>query len=462
MREVKASLRDHREIIGLVAAALAIRYLLMPFNHIWDITTFHNLFVNLATGTNPYDEFVRKTYETRASVKGWSRWYAYYAYPPGLIYLYSPLADLWAALVGHVPATKYLPVGRISYPPRGVVNPWFLVLFKTPIFLADIGIGLLLARMAGQRAMKLYLFNPLVILVSAMWMFDAIPLFFLLAGVYLVNHDHPIGAGVSIGLGTIFKFFPVFVAPAIALYYLRDRDWSFLSFGTSLLATIAIFVAPYAGDVMATLDYHGSRVGGGLTLHTFIHLYSTVTTDSVLWLQTSLSPTVGSITLIGGLAFVYVWAYNRNLTLYSTVAVTLAGFMLSTKLVNEQYGMWLVPFLILVGLEHGFSPIRRLAYKASYALPIGYAIVNVPILIFFYPLGFHLQESLSLLTRIEYPEQLRAAWLSLVAVCFVITMLGVARTFAVARPGQAGLDETDTAASPANQSNHHSNEVVSK
>lgn len=422
------AVRTRVPLVALFAGALALRYALMAFNHVWDITTFYNMFVNLATGTNPYDEFVRLTHESRASTSFWSRWYPYYAYPPGLIYLYTPIANLWADLTSARIATEYLPLGAVSYPPRGVLDPWFLFLFKTPIFLADLAIGALLVRMADLRIAALYLFNPLVVLISAMWMFDAIPLFFLLLGVYFVDRGHPVPAGAAIAVGTVFKFFPAFVAPAIVLYYLRREEWAFLSFGLSLVVVLGALMAPFVPDLLPTLSYHGSRSGGGMTLHSLIYLYSTLSDGSVLWLQTLLSPRIGSLTLVGGMAITYVLIHRWQLTLYSSVVVALAGFFLSTKLVNEQYAMWIIPAMLLLIADHP-TPMRRLLYKATYAIPIAFAIINVPMLIFFYPLA--MGQDVGFLSSIQYPEAMQAVALVFFAIAFMVTMALSIRHFAV-------------------------------
>lgn len=424
--DIAVVVSNHSGALRIIAAALLIRYSLMWFNHIWDITTFHNMFINLATGVNPYDEFVRLTHERRSSVQFWSRWHAYYAYPPGLIYLYTPLAKIWATLIGDIPSTRYISSG-LTYPPRGVLNPVFLVLFKTPIFAADVGIGVLLYKYAGVRAMKRYLFNPLVILVSAMWMFDAIPLFFLLAGVYCVYHDRPVVAGAMIGVGAVFKFFPAFVAPAIVLYYLKRRSWSCFTFGASFSITMFGLIAPYFTDMLPTLEYHGSRVGGGMTAHVLITVYSAFTNGDILWIQTELSPTVGSLTLIAGLTLIYVWGYRNELGLNSIVIITLSGFFLATKLVNEQYGMWIIPFLI-IALESHSTSLREILYKCTYMLPIAYAVVNVPLVSFLYPLGFIIDDIGIVGMEVSY--DVRSVFLTLFAFAFMITMLANIREYA--------------------------------
>lgn len=411
--------RSVRFLSILIISSLVVRYSLMFFNHPWDITTFHNLFINLANGVNPYDVFIFRTHQGRSLVHGWSRYYPYYAYPPGLIYLYTPISDVWA-WGQQVPPATYLYPGMWELPPAGTADLWFLFLYKTPIFLADIGVGLLLYKMAGKKSASLYLFNPLVILVSASWMFDAIPIFFLVLSIFLVQTERPILAGLSLGIGAVFKFFPAFAGPPIALWYLNRRDPSVYKFSLAGALSFFMLIIPYSSGFLFSLQFMSGRVGGGLTLHSLVYWISINTEMPVLWLQTELSPEIGSLTLVAGLMLTYLYIYKNNLNLYSSIAVGMIGFLISTKIINEQYATWVIPALILVLSTSGWSIKKRILYKLMYSIPVAYAIFNVPIYNFFGSL--YASVGNPLISNIQYPDQLRSTILVIFALMFFVTL----------------------------------------
>ena len=104
--------------------------------------------------------------------------YEYYAYPPAPLYIYWPLAHLYAWL--HPTATYFIPVSGTFAVPN--LTPDFFFLLKLPIWIADFLVAALLARMSGTiRGWRDYLLNPYVLLVSAAWTFDAIMLLGLVA-----------------------------------------------------------------------------------------------------------------------------------------------------------------------------------------------------------------------------------------------------------------------------------------
>src|SRR5690242_13581029 len=77
--------------IGLLA--LALRVVLLPLGHEWDLTVDYNVFMDLARLHSPYDTFSTLTHIARSAE--WNTVYEYYAYPPLPLYIYFPLAKLY-------------------------------------------------------------------------------------------------------------------------------------------------------------------------------------------------------------------------------------------------------------------------------------------------------------------------------------------------------------------------------
>jgi hypothetical protein len=416
----------NRPLVQICTLALVIRYSLMWFNHPWDISTFYNTFVNLSNNTSPYDEFLRLTALHQASIQESAPWYQYFAYPPGAMYIYMPLAKLWGVIHPGPETTQYLSPGTHYYPAEGARGFSFLFLYKTPIFLADLGIGVLLYKLTGRvRAASMYLLNPLVVLVSAMWMFDSIALLFLIAAIYCVTIDRPVFVGVFLAFGTLVKIFPAFAAPAIVVYYINRSDHDWVKVFLSYFTTIGVLIIPFMPEFASVMSFHGNRWGGGLTIHSLQLLLAAFTDYSRIWLLFGLSPAIGSITLITGVALATIYVFQHDLMLYSAVCVAIAAFLLSTKLVNEQYGMWMIPLLILCMDVEDTDSMRNILICIT-LLPILLAIIRVPILAFLYPIGIPPELTAALIVpKITYTLQ------ALLAAAFVIAMLFLIKHYSI-------------------------------
>jgi hypothetical protein len=82
-----------RVVLFTVVAALALRIVLLPLGHWWDLTVDYNVFIDLARGQSPYDtlrELANISYSAH-----WQPYYEYYAYPPAPLYVYWPFAHLF-------------------------------------------------------------------------------------------------------------------------------------------------------------------------------------------------------------------------------------------------------------------------------------------------------------------------------------------------------------------------------
>lgn len=233
--------------------------------------------------------------------------------------------------------------------------------------------------------MLAYLFNPLVVLVSAMWMFDAIPLLFLVGAIYCVRRDKPVFARVSLGLGAAFKFFPLLTVPAFAVYYMNREGHKWLHLVAGFLATFGVIVAPFYPEILEIVSFHLSRPGGGLTLHSLHQLVPFFTDSDTLWILHDFSPTLGSVTTILGLTAVTIWIHRSDMALYSATFLVLVVFFLSTQHVKAYYPMWLVPLFLLV-LYHFGSPRLRFLFYGVTVLPILMAMLRGPLLVAFHPI----------------------------------------------------------------------------
>lgn len=433
-----------RQIIGLLALALGIRYALMLFNHPWDIQTWYNMFVDLAKGQSPYETLRYLTESTRSrygliwyesgrilSSKP-AVFYEYYAYPPFLMILYYPLAKLYSLFF---PLEYSFALPYTSTLNR--INPFFHLFFKTPIFLSDLGIGILLYKMASRKAMKSFLLNPYIILISACWCFDSMAAFFLLFSIYLVKIKRLVGSSLSLALGTATKFYPFLILPLINLYFLREGvSWKKILLYNAVFFLILIgIILPFWEGFRLVLDFHSRRAGVGLSLHTSLYLMAQFAKSGAWIYYQIFSPAIGAFTLTIGLLLSYYYLARRNLPLNIMILFIFTAYLLFSKIVNEQYLFMLIPFLLLE-ISCRYSEKKRLIYKLMWSLPFAFGIINTPIYMF--GLSFYLSVFKPDLTIVQIameayatavPKVVHGVMLFSMASLFVVSCIYALRVF---------------------------------
>jgi hypothetical protein len=376
--------RGRRVLWMIGGLAVALRLLLLPIGHPWDITIDYNVFIDLMKNHSPYDTFNTLSHIARSA--RWDSVYEYYAYPPVPIYLYYPLAKFYGLLHPH--ATYFFAVPDSYAVPNLSIDFFFLL--KAPIWIADFLIAALLARMSGTvRGFRDYLLNPYVLLISGAWTFDAIMVLGLVAGVYAVYKNKLIWSGIALAFGTMVKFFPVIAVPTILIYLIKKKRplKEILLFLGSYAIACLIFLGPFLQGLLSVIGFHGTRPGGGMTWQYFW-------TASALFAQTStLKPTLEALSVFSTpglvivmlLAYWYIW--YTEMTLNRAIIVTILGFFVGSKLINEQYALMIIPFVWLEAYRS--QGAWRWFYRLFWIVPLAFAIMHVPIDRFFW-LFYHM------------------------------------------------------------------------
>lgn len=302
-------------------AALVVRLALLPWTEGWD---FHSI-ARLATLTLQGRDVYALT-PPQLHVAPW-------AYFPPCLYLYTSLA--WLAL-------------HTGWP--------FLILGKLPVVVADLAVGGLLYRALQQRGqsqpvatlgMALYLFNPLVLYNGAFsGRFDAVALAFLLLA---LEAYHTRWFAPAYAVAVAVKTFPLFLLPLLLLG--RDRQAvSRLGVASGLLAVLALpAIVTDPGGLLHNLLYHArGGLGGKLSVY-LIPL-------AAHWFSPSQGVRVAqAANLLFGVALLSA----VRQPLYRKAALCFALFVALAPTVYEQYLLWSLPFLIVVGLQE-----RRLSVLA--------------------------------------------------------------------------------------------------
>lgn len=310
--------------LALAAAAVALRIALAPFTEDpWDLPAWRLAGVRLCAGQSPYEP------------------------ADALPFAYPPLWGAWcwaaAALAG-----------------EGPVALWRLVL-KLPLIAAEVGLAAMLWKRAGAGAGLAVLLSPLFFAVSALWgQFDALPCLCLALGIAALEDGRPARAGLLLGIATGFKgFFPGFIVPWLAIHAARRLGLPaaarFLGASGLALGTILAPALLLDGrDFLACYAFHADRAPQGLTP----------------WIYAaSLARAIADPLLAAALVLATAWLATEA-SIARGCALLVAVFLVTSKVVNEQYLLWLATPLLMAGMLREAWAVM-LAGTAFLALHIG-------------------------------------------------------------------------------------------
>lgn len=359
-------------IIALLA--LAIRILLLPIGHWWDLTVDYNVFIDLIQGHSPYDTMVYLSHIAKAA--GWDTTYEYYAYPPVPLYFYWPLAQIYGLL--HPGATYFIPMsGSFAMPSLSLD---FFFLLKLPMWIADFLIATLLARMSGTiRGFRDYLLNPYVLLIAAAWTFDNVMVLGLVAGVYYLQQGKFTRSGIAMAFGTMVKFIPAIAVPTFVLYMIKKQRplREIVTFLVAYGVACIVFLGPYLKGLLYVVNFHSGRVGGGMNWQMFWRLWTFFPRGTELDPMSLAIGAFGTPMLVIALLLAYWYAFTSDMRLNRMIIVTLLAFFIGSKLVNEQYALVVLPFAFLEARQVGGA--WRWLYRLLWIVPLAFAVMRVPI-----------------------------------------------------------------------------------
>ncbi len=304
----------------------------------------------------------------------------------------------WAlALVAHGPAGFYASTNFIDYPPGyfyilGIVGKiWSLlfsghdvgygvlaILVKLPAILFDLGLGALIyaiARRFGSEklalgAAALYLLNPAIIFVSALWgQVDSVACFFALLGIYALlrsdDFELPrarlwiVGGWIALAYSLLIKpqaavLLPLFIAFACARRERRElRLWA-TAYGiiAAIVFTIVLVEPFYPSNPIAAIVWLLQRLSFGTNVYAYnsvnafnlwaLHFWGS---NGLFWQQDStfigpIAQWVWGIILVCVAVALVVWRYVQVQTpqaLLQAAAIALLGFFTLATRMHERY-----------------------------------------------------------------------------------------------------------------------------
>jgi len=277
-------------------------------------------------------------------------------------------------LEGKVPY-RDIPVGKTDYPPlisyTMMVTVFlcgdFVFLCKLPFIIGDLLIGYVLYIFAKEWQVNsdnsshrsyiitlIYLFLPYPIFESSfIGRFDSIPTLFLLLTIYFLHKEHHNYAGLCWGIGIMYKWFPVIVAPIIFLYFFKTQKMKtlarFLFITCALCFLISLpFLILAPNQYISTYLFHltDREISTDLAIYS---LYSYLTNDYSLIVRI-ISTTIQIAVLLGLLLkFSLVKkVFETPYVLIILSALFLNAFVLFNRIINPQYFFWYFPILLFL------------------------------------------------------------------------------------------------------------------
>jgi len=240
---------------------------------------------------------------------------------------------------------------------EAITNPslyWYLILLKVPILIFDFLIGFLLYKLMGKKALFLWLFNPLTIVLLYIFSnVDIFPLFFVLLSCLFYKKDKNLLSAIALGVGAGFKMYPLLLLP---FFLISQKDWRrMIIYLAGALGTFFLILMPFMGPAMLQ-----SSLVSGLSTRIFQG-------QMPLGFGESLYPAVI------GLVVIYLLAYlKKNISMENWIVILLLT-LFSFIHFHIQWLMWGAPFVLMVWLKNEkIKPLLLVAILLAFSIPLMY------------------------------------------------------------------------------------------
>lgn len=287
-----------------------------------DIHAYETAIVDLLEGRNPY-VWTLESFSNPDDPGNHG-----FAYLPAILYLYAPLYLIYLATT--IP---------------------FEVLWKIPVLLADIGIGLYLIRVFYKKdylalvvSLLLWFFNPYSYLRSGYAYIDPITIFLMLFALYYLEKDD-VKAGALYGLSIAFKTFPYLLFP---IFLLKSKNkLKFLGAGLIIALAVSLpflrSLTDFTTYIKGSLLVHGERFIQGRPFLYYIRYYYKIELFELIPFKV-----YTLLASFSGWAVVAILYFKKWVTdKYTLAIVPFLTFYLFTPVLNRTYLIWFIPVYII-------------------------------------------------------------------------------------------------------------------
>lgn len=314
-----------------------------------------------------------------------------------------------------------IPQSLNFYPSFNVLYiPGFLFDFitKLPLLLSDVFATILLYKIVtsltnnkslGEKASFLWFFNPFLIWVSAVWgMWDTIAALFSLACFYFLLKRKFVFSSICLSIAVLLKVYPLLFLVPIGIFLYKSsfkeaRMKNSLKFFSIFFAATFLLIIPYLGNVTSVISgiLAPNPVTSGSTTNPVSNPIAYGLTYWSVFLVIRLtnfqitSSLVSLVSLVSVLLVVFVllatyWkttkltfqkpAYDLALVLL----LPILAFFLTFRIINEQWFVWSLPFLVIVSVG---GRIKGIFYWGTSLFALLYTVLNCPLPFYFLPLA---------------------------------------------------------------------------
>lgn len=278
-------------------------------------------------------------------------------YPPAIYFFHGVFYSIFQNFV----SADFLQVFLFDLP--NTFGNWQLYLhllfLKLPFLLPDLGSAFLLMSLLNSLRNRLlifslWMFNPINLYATyLMGQFDIIPTFFIILSLYFIFKNTrvvfisaPVLAAISLGLGTAFKIYPLFLAIPLASV---TESWR------ERIKIIVLGPLVYLLTISPFLPSSGFRSSALLANQSLKSFYA----------QIPISGGESILLFLAALIFVYLLFLSVKIgpaLLWQRYFIILLLFFIFTH-THPQWFLWLIPFFIFDLIQSNFKhwPVISLA-----------------------------------------------------------------------------------------------------
>ena len=361
-----AKIAKFQPIINVLIFGVLIRIVLALYlTHDWDFQVWYISFADVTSG-------LKSPYATMS-----------FSYPPLWAYTLTPFASIFS-LFSNV--NDAIIRTNINGPLIVAINPLFNLLVRLPLIASEIFVGLIIFNHVlkyknmhtAYRSFALWFLNPFVIFISCVFgQFDVLAaLMVVLAFIFLLEKKY-LNSGLSLGLGALTKIYPIYLLPLYFIFALMDEIYGekksqvfaifkktlshYALIFAGLISSFLLILPPllisgsfsnFLNAVFRRSEYITSL--GGISPTNLVYFTGP---ELFFWLNeagrpqflfSSLSIILWSSILLVSLfyAFRSKISFPHQKFLYAQI-MAICCIYLTSLMVNPQYIIWILPFLVL-------------------------------------------------------------------------------------------------------------------
>lgn len=208
----------------------------------------------------------------------------------------------------------------------------------------------------------LFALSP-ALLVTATVNWDFLAIVLAVAGLWFWARNHPLLAGVFLGLGTSAKLWPLFILGPIVVLAMRKRDYERMII--ALVGAVATWLAVNLPIMLLSFDdwreFWRLSTDRAIDWGTFWYVGRYFDSDVFhgvapqFWANTPLITNLANVLFIAGCVAIAILAIRapKAPRLGQLAFLVIAIFLVTSKVWSQQFNLWLLPLIVLARPKWG-------------------------------------------------------------------------------------------------------------